>query len=126
MKKTTTVVYEAFDGTIFKDEESCKKYEKENAYIAYEDAVEFMKADGTVCPLSEYASDCAICYIIDAEKAIELFDSRLFNDLTTPADSIWGHMEDKQYWVYTEEDGEWIPANHFRELYEILKTVFED
>ena len=73
MKKTTTVVYEAFDGTIFKDEESCKKYEQENAYIAYQDAVKFMKADGTVCPLTEYASDCAICYIINAEKAIDAF-----------------------------------------------------
>lgn len=123
MKEIQTITYEAFDGTIFKDRKSCKEYEAR--YIPYEDAVEFMKADGTVCPLSEYASNCAICYIIDAEKALELFNSPIFDDLTTPADSMWGHFEDNKYWVYTEEDGEWIPANHFRQLYEILKTVFE-
>lgn len=125
MKKTTTVVYEAFDGTIFKDEESCKKYENENAYIAYQDAVKFMKADGTVCPLTEYATDCAICYIINAEKAIEIFNASIFRDLTTPLDSMYSEIEDNQYWVYTEYDSDWVPANHFRDLYETLKTIFE-
>ena len=83
MKKITTVVYEAFDGTIFKDEESCHKYEQENAYITDQNAVKFMKADGTVCPLTEYANDCEICYIINAEQAIEIFNSPLFRDLET-------------------------------------------
>ena len=123
MKEIQTITYEAFDGTIFKDRKSCKEYEAK--YIQYEDAVEFMKADGTVCPLSEYASDCAICYIIDAEKAIEVFNSSVFRDLITPLDSMWGDIENNQYWVYTEDDSDWIPANHFRQLYEALKTVFE-
>lgn len=126
MKKTTTVVYEAFDGTVFKDEESCKKYENEKAYTAYEDAVKFMKADGTICPLSEYTNDCAVCYIINAKQAIKFFDSPMFNNLTTPLDSMWGDIKDNQYWVYTDDDGDWIPADHFRQLYETLKTVFED
>ena len=125
MKKTTTVVYEAFDGTIFKDEESCKKYENENSYSAYQNAVKFMKADGTVCPLTEYASDCVICYIINAEKAIEIFNASIFRGLETPLDSTWGEIEDNQYWVYTEYYSDWVPANHFRQLYEILKTAFE-
>ena len=125
MKKTTTVVYEAFDGTVFKDEESCRKYEQENNYTEYKDAVKFMKADGTVCPLTEYASDCVICYIINSEQAIKLFNSPIFNDLTTPLESMWSGIRDNQYWVYTEDDSDWIPAEHFRDLYETLKTIFE-
>lgn len=101
------VIFEAFDGTRFTDEDECKFYELTHEAEKVEKNIILLDQYGGIitAPLVETNLDKVFTIVVGNDKAAE-FLANYFNETST--DGPWNGFEEKSVYWWDDEKMEWI------------------
>ena len=65
------IIYKAFDGKIFYDEDDCQHYEEEKKLEKYQDGIKILDSDGNIMPLALENLERAFYLSIKKEECVD-------------------------------------------------------
>lgn len=101
------VIFEAFDGTKFADEDECKLYELEHEAEKVENSMILLDQFGKVItkPFAEIDLNEVFTIAVESEEAAE-FLANYFDETGTPGP--WGGFEENAVYWWHDEKIEWL------------------
>jgi hypothetical protein len=125
MKEIVTYTYEAFDGTVFEDEDECREYEiKEKAKTL---SLTMLDHKWNVLNNDKETSyECAFALIVNKKEDIEFINELAREQgYSTPWSMAWGRKgeceEKLGVYVYDENHDRWV---NFDEKFAEIKDIY--
>lgn len=126
--------WQAYDGTIFDDEEKCREYETEKKIASIENEVIFYNYQNKVIDAPFNTINPSVIYgmVIKSKKAMEIvkdyfeqYDSITPIDFETEEDGCWVWSDEKSDWLMVEKVKEEIEEKleDYNRMLEELKNV---
>jgi len=131
MKKITQ--WQAYDGTIFDDEEECREYENEKIASSVKDEIIFYDYDNEVinAPYNEINPEKVFGMAIKSRKAIEAVTDYFYQYGSIMPDDF--ETEESGCWVWSDPDSDWLRVEEVKqeleerlESYNKMLKVLED
>ena len=125
MKEIITYTYEAFDGTIFEDEDECREYEiKEKAKTV---SLTMLDHKWNVLDNNKEESfECAFAIIVNKQEDIDFIkEIAREQGYTSPWERGWGRKGDCEeklgIYVYDEDNDRWV---NFDDKFAEIKDIY--